>query len=100
VTEIKSLRGAVILRSGSTNDKINVEDDNDYDDDDDDDNLSAPIFLHIHNKNYFQCHKIISYIVVDLQMEKLINCVLNRMCVCVSLTCMVFPPLSSHILHS
>ena len=68
------------MRSGSTNNKINIEDDNDFDDDDDDDNnFSAHTFVHIHNKNHFQCHKIVSYIVADLRvrMEKPINCVIN-----------------------
>jgi hypothetical protein len=82
VTEIRSLRGAIIMRSGSNNNKINIEVDNDYDDDDDedDDNLSAHTFVHIYNNNYFQCHKVVRYIVVDLRMEKLINCVLNFVC--------------------
>jgi len=48
------LHDAVILRSGSTNDKINIEYYNDYDDDDyDDDNLTASTFLHIQNNKLF-----------------------------------------------
>jgi hypothetical protein len=81
VTEIKSLRSAVTMRSDSTNNIINIEDDNNYDDDgDDNDNLSTHTYVHIYNKHYFQCHKIVSYIVVDLHMGKLIICVLNHAC--------------------
>ena len=59
------------MRSGSTNDKINIEGDNDYDDgDDDNDNLSAHTYIHIYNKNYFDCHKIVSYIFVDFHIWK------------------------------
>jgi hypothetical protein len=60
VTEIESLRGAIIMQSGSTNNKINIEDD---DDDDDNDNLSAHTYAHIYNKHYFQCHKIVQIVI-------------------------------------